>query len=97
MSGRNGGNFTNRLRPINTERGIWLGTTKGDLEKILGKPSETRGDMLSYGYEGKLKGNYKGPGDKVEMLVDWDEINWLTVRITNGTVTSLWITKITSY
>ncbi len=86
-----------RLRPINTDRGIWLGTTKGDLEKILGRPSETRGDILSFGYEGKLRGNYKRPGDKVEREVDWDEINRLTVRIKNDKVTFIWISKITSY
>jgi hypothetical protein len=85
-----------KFRPIKLDHDIWLGINVLVLENILGKPLMVDGEVRTYDYNGKIKEMRKNLSDNTEVMVDYDEISSLVVKVRNGKVISLWALKVTS-
>jgi hypothetical protein len=48
-------------------------------------------------YAGKVAGKFRGPGDTVDRVVDFDEIGSLEARVVSERVAALRVSKTTTY
>jgi hypothetical protein len=85
------------FKDISLDRGVRIGTQLTELLRILGRPSARREDWLMFQYAGKVAGKFRGPGDTVDRVVDFDEIGSLEARVVSERVAALRVSKTTTY
>lgn len=87
-----------RFRILSLDRGVWLGISRQQLIRTLGKPSRTRGDWPVFHYRGKVR---RTQGTKTlatdQQRVYLDETNLLEARIAHRRVVALRAAKITTF
>ena len=83
------------FRPLSIDRGIWIGTTKMELLRKLGKPSGMQEGWLVYYYSGPVKIKNDKPGQ--EEYLDYAESNLLAMRLVKDKVAGIRVFKVTTY
>lgn len=78
------------------DREIWLGLTRDELIRRLGKPSQERGAALDFAYDGGIKLAGGEPSSADEQELDLDVTSNLRVELSDGRATRLWASKITN-
>lgn len=78
------------------DHGIRIGMTREELVHTLGEPTVQKSNWIIYGYEGIYGKNIPIRNDQQINDNDFVESNWLEVRIINGLINELDISKITS-
>jgi len=81
---------------LSLDREIWLGLTRDELIRRLGKPSEERGEALDFAYDGGIKLAPGRPESADEQELDLDVTSTLRVELSEGRAARLWASKITS-
>lgn len=89
-------NIPKLLQPLSLDQGIWLDSSVSQINKVIGKPSESRDDWRVYYYLGKKSLKHQDPGDQVARIVEFDESSFLALRVEEGKVTTLRATKVTT-
>jgi hypothetical protein len=85
------------LRPTALDRGIWIGTTRDELGRKLGRHSASRDGWLVFNFLGTVPGPYNATGTSNRRVADWDVTNFLETRIKNGRIDAIWAGRVTSY
>jgi hypothetical protein len=78
--------------PVWLDRKIWLGLSRDELVRRLGKPSQERGDILHFVYDSDVKLVAARHGPAEEYLVT----SHLMVQLRQGRIIRLWASKTTS-
>ena len=78
--------------PVWLDRKVWLGLSRDELIRRLGKPSQERGSILHFVYDSdvKLVSGHRGQTD------DYIVTSHLMVELRDGRVARLWASKTTS-
>jgi len=76
------------FQPVSFDNELRLGASEESVLKILGRPSHTEGQWLSFDYTGEEK----------EFCKPWgaDVVNWIHVKVINGRVVSIQAGQVTS-
>ena len=76
------------FQPVSFNNGLWVGTSEESVLKLLGRPSHTEDQWLSFDYAGKDMGFCKPWGA--------DVMNWVLVKVKNGHVVAIHAGQVTS-
>ena len=78
----------NGFQPLSFDNGLWVGASEESVLKLLGRPSHTEDQWLSFDYTGK----------EMEFCKPWgaDVMNWVLVKVTNGHVVAIHAGQVTS-
>jgi hypothetical protein len=75
-------------QPVSFINGLWVSATEDAVLKILGRPSHTKGQWLSFDYLGKEMSFCKPSGA--------DVMNWVVLKVINGRVVAIHAGQVTS-
>jgi hypothetical protein len=85
------------LQPVALDRGIWIGTSREELRRKPGDPSESQADWLAFNFAGKVRGPYRHYDSGKTEMVDWDVSSNVEIKLRNGLVDAVGAQKVTSY
>jgi hypothetical protein len=85
------------FQPVQVDGGIWLGSSRAAVDRVLPPVSSERAGWLEYEYEGRTPAPDPGSGGADPATADYDESDSLLLRLRGGQVVELFATETTTY
>jgi hypothetical protein len=86
-----------RFRPVRIDGGLWLGSSRAELDLALPQISAERSGWLEYIYSGKYRDVFQQSDRGNVNTVEYEEVSSVVLRLVDGRVAELYSNKTTTY